>query len=166
MKKLSLLTLSAAGMVSLFALGTPNLADANRFDRHQRHVSARHPAARQEIRQDWGEIRKDRAELRRDHAELQHDRTDLRHLYRNGAGRAEIVNKRKEIHNDLKEIAQDRRELRQDYAELRRDRARLGYHNQGRYGHHYGWDRREDGRWGNHDRWNQRDRWGWRYGRD
>ncbi|MBM4297138.1 MAG: hypothetical protein FJ143_05300 [Deltaproteobacteria bacterium] len=170
MKKNLLLTFSAAGVFSLLALGAANYADANHHARHGRHDWGRHQPARQEIRQDWAEIRKDRAELRRDQAELQRDQADLRRLYRSGTSQTEINNKRKEIHDGRREIAQGRRELREDYAELRRDRARLGYNNRGRYGHHYGWDRREDVRWGNgwnrNDRWNHRDRWGWRYDRD
>jgi len=163
----ALLPLSAAGMVALLALGLPNLADANRFPRHQRLEPARHQAARQEIRQDWTEIRKDRAELRRDQAELERDRVDLRRLSRHGASREVINNKRKEIHQDLREIAQDRRELREDYAELRRDRGRVGYGGDGRFGSQQDWHRREyTSRWGRDDRWGNRDRWGWDHGRD
>jgi len=163
----ALLPLSAAGMVSLLALGTPNLADATHYARHQRHEKARHQAARQEIRQDWAELRKDRTELRRDHAELERDRADLRRLARRGASRHEIINKRKEIHDDLREIAQDRRELREDYAELRRDRGSFGYGNDGRFGSQQDWHRRDySNRWGRDDRWGNRDRWGWDYGRD
>lgn len=158
----SILPLFAAGMVSLLALGMPNLADANHYLRHQRHAKARHQAARQEIRQDWAEIRKDRAELRRDHAELERDRADLRHLYRRGASREVINNKRKEIRDDLREIAQDRRELRDDYAELRRDRGFFGYGSDGRFGNPQDWHRRDyTNRWGRDDRWGYRDRWGW-----
>jgi len=163
----SILTLSAAGMVSLLALGLPNLADANHYARHQRHEKARHQAARQEIRQDWAEIRKDRSELRRDQAELERDRADLRRLSRLGGSREVINNKRKEIHQDLREIAQDRRELREDYADPRRDRARYGYGNDGRFGSQQDWNRREyTSRWGGDDRWGNRDRWAWDYGRD
>jgi len=161
------LSLSAAGMVSLLALGMANLADANHFARHQRHEPARHQAARQETRQDRGEIRNDRAELRRDRAELERDRVDLRRLSRRGASREVIDNKKKEIHQDLREIGQDRRELRDDYAELRRDRGRFGYGSDGRLGNHQDWNRREySNRWGRDDRWGNRDRWGWDYGRD
>jgi hypothetical protein len=163
----ALLPLAAAGMVSVLVLGTPNLADATHYARHQRHEKARHQAARQEIRQNWGEIRNDRAELRRDRVELARDRADLRRLSRQGASREVINNKRKEIHQDLREIAQDRGELRDDYAELRRDRARYGYGNDGRFGSQQDWNRREyTSRWGRDDRWGNRDRWGWDYGRD
>jgi hypothetical protein len=163
----ALLPLSAAGIVSLLALGTPNLADANHYARHQRHEKARQQAARQEIRQNWGEMRNDRAELRRDQAELARDRADLGRLSRHGASREVINNKRKEVHQGLREIAQDRRELRDDFAELRRDRARYGYGNDGRFGSQQDWHRREyTNRWGRDDRWSNRDRWGWEYGRD
>jgi len=163
----ALLPLSAAGMVSLLALGMPNLADANRYPRQQRPEQVRHQAARQEIRQNWGEIRNDRAELRRDQAELARDRADLGRLSRHGASREVINNKRKEVHQGLREIAQDRRELRDDFAELGRDRARYGYGNGGRFGSQQDWNRREySSRWGRDDRWGNRDRWGRDHGRD
>jgi len=161
----ALMPLSAAGMVSLLALGMPNLADANRYPRLQRHEQVRHQAVRQEIRQNWGEIRNDRAELRRDQAELARDRADLGRLSRHGASREAINNKRKEVHEGLREIVQDRRELREDFSELRRDRARYGYG--GGFGNHQNWNRRDySNRWGRDDRWGSRDRWGWNHGRD
>jgi len=162
-----LVPLAAAGMVSLLVLGTPNLADATHYARHQRHEKARHQAARQEIRQNWGEIRNDRAELRRDQAELARDRADLARLSRHGASREVINNKRKEVHQGLREIFQDRRELRDDFAELRRDRARYGFGNDGRFGSQQNWHRREStSPWGRDDRWANRDRWDWNHGRD
>lgn len=167
MMKKVLLPVSDAGLVSLLVLGTPNFADANHYLRHQRHEKARHQAARQEIRQNWGEIRNDRAELQRDRAELARDRADLARLHRQGASREVINNKRKEVHQGLREIAQDRRELRDDFAELRRDRARYGFGNDGRFGSQQDWNRREyASRWGRDDRWGNRDRWAWDRGRD
>ncbi len=167
----STLPLAAAGMAALLALGMPNLADANRYPRHQRDEQARHQAARQvtrqETHQDWTEIRKDRAELRRDHAELERDRADLGRLSRHGASREVINNKKREIHQDRSEIGQDRRELREDYAALRRDRGRYGYGNDRHVANHQGWNRRDyPKRWGRDDSWGSRDRWGWDHGRD
>ena len=167
MMRKALLPISAAGMVSLLVLGTPNFADANHYARHQRHEKARQQAARQEIRPNWGEIHKDRAELQRDRAELARDRADLARLHRHGASRAAINDKRREIHQDLGEIFQDRRELRDDFGELRRDRARYGFGNDGRFGSQQDWNRREyTSRWGRDDRWGNRDRWDWDRGRD
>ena len=163
------MALLAAGVVSLLAFGIPNLAEANHYVRHQRHEKARKQAARQEIRQDWGELQRDRAELRRDEAELARDRADLRRLYRNGASRGEIARKKAEVRQDLGEIFQDRREIRDDLGELRRDRNQNGNgwendrwsNNRGR------WDRNNDGwrGWGN-DRFGNRDRRGWDFGRN
>jgi hypothetical protein len=157
-----LLPISAAGVVSLLALGVPKLADANDSPRRWSRDSGRHQAVRHEVRQDRAEIRNDRAELRRDHAELQRDRADLRSLYRSGANRTDINNKRHEIRDGRREVAEGRRELRQDYAELRRDRSRFEYGNSGRFGGQHGWNRHDNGRWGRNERWGSHDRRGWR----
>src|SRR2546426_4873700 len=108
----------AVGIVSLLALATPNLAEANHYLRHQKHERARRQAA---VNDNWGELHRDRAELRKDLGEFYRDRADLRRDIRRGASPAEIARKRAEIQQDLAEIGQDRREIRDDYGALRRD---------------------------------------------
>ena len=137
MVKKSLLSLSALGMVSLLGMALPNFAEAKSPKR------------------DWKEVRNSRTELRRDQAELERDRADLRRLYRSGASRSDINNKRNEIRGDLREVAQSRRELRNDYFDLRRDR----FGNYGRFDNDYRWNRYDNSRWGAYDRWSPRDRW-------
>ena len=80
----------AAGVFSLVALGTPNLADANSRNRQKKLDKAAHH------------------EVTKATAELQRDRADLRNLYRSGASQAEIGSKRAEIRDDLSQISQDR----------------------------------------------------------
>src|SRR5258706_590456 len=107
----------AAGVVSLLALGRPNLADA---DWRSRQKNLDRAAARQ-TNNNRAELYRDRAEYRRDVGELERDKADLRRLYRSGASRGEVVRKRAEIRQDLGEIVQDRREIRDDFGALRRD---------------------------------------------
>lgn len=157
------MALLAAGIVSLLALGNPNLANADWRSRQKKldHAAAR---AQQGAR---AELYRDRAELRRDYAELERDRADLRRLYRRGASRDEIVRKRGEIRQDLGEIAQDRREIRDDLGELRRDRNQYGF-GWGNDGWNRGrWRWNDNGWWGRgNDRWNSHDRWGYDYRHD
>ena len=142
MKTKTSMVLFAAGVVSLLAIGRPNLADA---DWRSRQKKLDQIAARQ-VSNDWAELRKDRAEYSRDVGELERDRADLRRLERSRASRAAINGKRAEIRQDLGEIAQDRREIHDDYASLRRDRFGNGWGTPGRY------DSRD--RWpGNDHRW-------------
>ena len=124
-KKTSVVWL-AAGIVSVLALATPNLAQANHYLSHQRHEKARRQAA---LSGNWGELHRDRTELRKDLGELYRDRTDLRRDIRRGASADEIARKRAEIRQDLTEIAQDRREIRDDYGTLRRDSDWYGRNN-------------------------------------
>ena len=127
------LSLLAAGIVSLLAFGTPNVADANSHNRQKKLDEAA------------------RRELKKDHNELERDRRDLSRLYRNGASRDDIYRKRTEIRDDLREIAQDRQQLG-----YRDDRYRYGnfdrYDNSGRRN-------RSDNGWWNWGRVSDRDRW-------
>lgn len=144
MKAKTSMVLLAAGVVSLLALGRPNLADA---DWRSRQKKLDHAAARQG-NNTRAELYKDRAEYRRDLGELQRDRGDLRRLSRSGASRSEIERKRAEIQQDLGEISQERREIHDDFGALRQDGYNYGSGNSGRYD--------------NRDRWNRNDqRWGW-----
>jgi DNA repair exonuclease SbcCD ATPase subunit len=161
-------TLFAAGIVSLLAFATANLANADVRSRQKNLDKAAARAGNGRVT----ELQRDRAELRRDYAELERDRADLRRLQRSGASRQEIIRKRQEINGDLREIAQDRREIREDLGALRRDRDHgTGWGHDGwqrdRWGRNdnRGWDRGRDRRdnrgWGNNH-----DRFGWGYGRD
>jgi hypothetical protein len=144
MKTKTSMALIAAGIVSLVALGTPNLADANSRNRLKKlDKAANH-------------------ELGKDTAELQRDRADLHNLYRSGATRGDIYRKKGEIRDDLREIAQDRQQLYGRYGDYRYDNNR--YDN--RYGNHDRWSRndnasRNDNSWWNwgNNYWGNRDRW-------
>jgi hypothetical protein len=128
----------AAAIVSLVTLSSPSFANADSGQRQH--------ATRAAFRGNVAELRKDRAELHRDRAELGRDRTDLRELYRRGASRSDIANKRAEIRHGLGEIGQDRREIRGDVRELRRDNYKGRTNDRG-----YGYGRYE----------NRGNRWGW-----
>jgi hypothetical protein len=145
MKVKTSIVLLAAGVVSLLALGRPNLADA---DWRSRQKNLDRAAARQ-TNNNRAELYRDRAEYRRDVGELERDKADLRRLYRSGASRGDIVRKHAEIRQDLGEIVQDRREIRDDFGAVRRDQYNSGWGNYGRYD--------------NRDRWSSNDRswWGW-----
>ncbi|MGE5216305.1 MAG: hypothetical protein ACM3SP_04790 [Chloroflexota bacterium] len=142
MKTKTSIALLAAGIVSLLALGTPNLADANARNRQKKlDKAARH-------------------ELNKDAAELQRDRADLRNLYRSGASRSDIYNKKAEIRDDLREIFQDRRQ--RGYGDYRRDHGDYSS-----YGNRSRWSRDDSGWWNwGRNRWNGRNRWGWDYRHD
>jgi hypothetical protein len=141
MKAKTSMALMAAGIVSLLALGTPNLADANARNRQKKLDEAA------------------RRELAKDHRELQRDRADLRNLYRNGAGRGDIYRKKAEIRDDLREIYQDRRQYG-NYGNYRRDRN--DDRSYGWYGNQGGWNRYDSGWWNrNNDRRSSQDRWRW-----
>lgn len=140
MKTKTSIALIAAGIVSLVALGTPNLADANSRNRLKKlDKAANH-------------------ELGKDTAELQRDRADLRNLYRSGASRGDIYRKRAEIRDDLREIAQDRQQLYGRYGDNRYDNYRYG--NYSGYGNRDRWNRNDNGwwNWGNSS-WGNRNRW-------
>lgn len=160
---MNLLTLVAAGMLSLLALCDAGIALADQRGRHDRHDHWRNRGARQEIFQDRREIQKDRAELRRDLRDYHQDREALQRAYRRGASRSEIERLRNELRQSAREVAESRQELRGDYSELRRDLDRYGWGNRG-----WGGGRNDSGWWGwgnrswNHD-WSRRDL---DYGRD
>jgi len=159
MKIKTSMVLLAAGVVSLLALGRPNLADA---DWRSRQKNLDRAAARQ-ANNNRGELHKDRAEYRRDLGELERDKADLRRLYRSGASRGEIVRKRGEIRQDLGEILQDRREIRDDFGALRQNQYNSGWGNYRRNDNR--WSRNDHGWWG----WgnNRPTNYGrWDYGRD
>lgn len=138
MKAKTTMALMAAGIVSLLALGTPDLADANARNRQKKLDQAA------------------RRELSKDHSELQRDRRDLQNLYRSGASRGDIYRKKAEIRDDLREIYQDRR----NYGNYRGDRNDDRYY--GWYGNQGRWNRHDNGWWNrNNDRWSSRGRWGW-----
>lgn len=137
MKTASSKILVAAGLASLAAFSIPSLADANARNRQKKLDQA----ARQE--------------LHKDSSELQHDRQDLSRLYRSGASRDQINQKRGEIRGDLQEISQDRRQLGR-YDGYRGDR--YGNGNYGRYDNQGWWNRNNNGRW-NWGRVSERDRW-------
>ncbi len=179
------LSLFAAGIVSLLAFATPDLASADARSR-QRDLDR---AATRSQSSRLNELQRDRAELRRDQAELERDRADLARLQRSGASRQEIERKREEIRRDLKELAQDHREVSDSLEALsgnsyrgsgwdtnvwQRDRLSRNDTTD------WGWGRRDDrdrrGRndtnawgWGRRDdrsRGRVADRWGWGHGRD
>ena len=164
-KKTSVVWL-AAGIVSVLALATPNLAQANHYLRHQRHEKARRQAALS--RDWWGDRTELRHDLRRDVGELYRDRAELRHDLRRGASADEIARDRAEIRRDLDDIAQDRKRIRDHYASPRRDSDQYDWRGYpyGRYsgygypGNRYGWGNYERYGWLNRDRY---DRWdpGW-----
>ncbi len=77
------LSLFAAGVVSLLAFTTPDLASA---DARSRQRDLDRDRARAQSSQ-WNELHRDRAELRRDQTELERDRADLERLQRSGASR-------------------------------------------------------------------------------
>jgi hypothetical protein len=137
------LSLFAAGIVSLLAFGTPNVADANSHNRQKKLDEAA------------------RRELKKDHNELERDRRDLSRLYRNGGSRDDIYRKRAEIRGDLREIAQDRRQLGR-YDDYRGERYRYG--NYGRFDNS-GWNSGNNG-WWNWGRLSDRDRSRWDYRHD
>ena len=114
MKKKTVLTFFAAGMVSLFALGDSGTAGADQRDRHTRFESPRRQVARQEIHQNRREIGRDRTEFSRD-VSGRHGRFE--HPERQAA--------RQEIHQDRREIFKDRAELNRDLREYNRDREAL-----------------------------------------
>jgi hypothetical protein len=131
------MTLIAAGILSLLALGTPNLADANSRNRLKKlDKAANH-------------------ELGKDTAELQRDRADLRNLYRSGASRGDIYRKKGEIRDDLREIAQDRQQSYGRYGDNRYDNQR--YDN--RYDNRDRWSRNDNSWWNWGNNWGNRDRW-------
>jgi hypothetical protein len=136
------IALLAAGIISLVALGAPNLAGANERSRSKKLGQAA------------------QRELGRDSAELQRDRADLRNLYRSGASRGEIYRKQAEIRGDLREIAQDRQQLYGRYDDYRYDRYRhdnrYGYYNRGNRNDNGWWNWSNWGNWGNRDRWDYR----------
>ena len=142
MKKKPILFL-AAGILSLLALGTPNLADANARNRQKKLDKSAHH------------------QVNNTTAELQRDRADLRNLYRSGARRADIERKRDEIRDDLSQIYQNRDRLG-NYGAYRGDRDDDdGYRNRGRG------SRNDDGWWNwGRNRSNRRDRWGREYRHD
>ena len=138
------LSLLAAGIVSLLAFGTPNVADANSHNRQKKLDEAA------------------RRELKKDHNELERDRRDLSRLYRNGGSRDDIYRKRAEIRGDLREIAQDRRQLGR-YDDYRGERYRYG--NYGRSDNSGWWNSGNNG-WWNWGRLSDRDRSRWDYRHD
>jgi cell division protein FtsB len=138
------LSLVAAGIVSLLAFGTPNIADANARNRQKKADEAA------------------RRELKKDRNELERDRRDLSRLYRKGGSRDDVYRKRAEIRDDLREIAQDRRQLGR-YDDYRGDR--YGYGNYGRYDNSARWNRGDNG-WWNWSRLSDRDRPRWDYRHD
>jgi len=142
MKKKSILFL-AAGILSLLALGTPNLADANARNRQKKLDKSAHHQVNNAT------------------AELQRDRADLRNLYRSGASRADIERKRAEIRDDLSQIYQNRDQIG-NYGAYRGDRDDDdGYGNRSRRSQNAdGW-----WNWGS-NRSNRRDRWGRDYRHD
>ena len=159
-------TFSTAVIISLLALGTASLADANPFDRQKRYEPTPHRAARSEVRRARAEIHQNRAELRRDYAELARDRRDLGRLSRHGAPAKLINRKNREVRRDLREIAYGHRELRRDYRELRRDRGRIGYGRRGYLHNRQYWNRRvAPNRWGWDHGGTQRHHWSWSHDR-
>ena len=144
MTKKTLITLFAAGVLSLLTLASSNTAQADHYGRWG--YETRRQAARQEIQRNWREIYNDRTELRRDLQEYTEDREALRRAYRGGASPAQIARLRGEVRESAREVAQDRRELSEDYGELRRDLDKYGYYNYS---------------YGNYDRYGNRGRWGW-----
>jgi hypothetical protein len=161
MKAKTSMVLLAVGVISLLALGRPNLADANSRSRQKK---LDHAAARQ-ANNTRAELYKDRAEYRRDLGELERDKVDLRRLSRSGASRSEIERKRAEIRQDLGEIFQDRREIHDDFGGLGRDGYNSSSRDYGRYDNRDAWSRNERNRWG---AWNNRPtNYGrWNYGRN
>ena len=143
MKTKTSIYLLVAGIVSLLALGTPNLADANARNRQKKLDKSAHHQVNNAT------------------AELQRDRADLRNLYRSGASRADIERKRDEIRDDLSQIYQNRDSLG-NYGGYRGDRDDDdGYRNRSR------WSRNDDGWWNwGRNRSNRRDRWGRDYRHD
>jgi predicted phage gp36 major capsid-like protein len=138
------LSLLLAGIVSLVAFGTPNVADANARNRQRKlDEAARH-------------------ELKKDRNELERDRRDLSRLYRNGGSRDDVSRKRAEIRGDLSEIAQDRQQLGR-YDDYHGDRNRYG--NYGRYDNSGWWNRGGNG-WWNRGQISDRDRSRWDYRHD
>ena len=148
-KKTSMVWL-AAGVISLLAFSSPDLAKADARSRQKKLDQA----ARHEIGADWAELHNDRAELRRDVDELERDKIDLQRAYRRGGSRDEIARKRAEVRQDLGEIRQDRREIWDDHRELHRDRNTSGWG-----GSPAGRDNRF-GNSGNHSTWGNRERFG------
>jgi hypothetical protein len=149
MKMKSSRTLLAAVVVSLLALGIPNLADANSRNREKKLDKAA------------------KRELRKDHSELQRDRQDLSRLYRSGASREDIYRKRAEIRDDLREIAQDRRQLYGRYNDYRGDRYGYGSGSYGRYDNGGWWGRNHSNGWNlRNSSWRDRDRSRWDYHHD
>jgi hypothetical protein len=144
MKKKSILFL-AAGILSLLALGTPNLADANARNRQKKLDKSAHHQVNNAT------------------AELQRDRADLRNLYRSGASRAEIDRKREEIRDDLSQIYQNGDQLG-NYGAYRGDRDR---DDDGWYGNRSRSSRNDNGWWNwGRNQSNRRDRWGRDYRHD
>ena len=137
MKNTASKILIAAGLVSVAAFSIPSLADANARNRQKKlDQAARH-------------------ELKKDSSELQRDRQDLSRLYRGGASRNQIDQKRAEIRGDLQEISQDRHQLgRYDAYQGNR----YGYGNYGRYDNRGWWNRNNNGQW-NWGRVSERGRW-------
>jgi hypothetical protein len=136
----------AAGIISLLALGLPNVADANSRSRLKKlDQTARH-------------------ELGKDSAELQRDRVDLHNLYRSGASRGDIYRKKAEIRDDLREIYQDRQQLSRNYGDYRRDRFDQRYDNSVWNGNRGRWNRNDNGwwNWGNSG-WGNRERRDYRH---
>ncbi len=137
MKNISPKILIAAGLVSLVAFSIPSLADANARNRQKKLDRAA------------------RNELNKDSSELERDRQDLSHLYRSGASRDQIGQKRAEIRGDWREVSQDRHQLGR-YDAYRGDRH--GYGNYGRYDNRGWWNRNNNSRW-NWGRVSDRYRW-------